>query len=478
MAKLGLRGRSAAPLALVLGLATGLSTPALADFDDGLRAYDAGDYEEAMNHWLPLAEGGSAEAQFRIGQMFEQGQGVPPSLARAAMWYRLAAGQDLAAAQPALDDVLDTLRAREASQNNGQVADAGAGAGASPGGTAAATPDFEPDRDIAYAPPGQAPARVGDVDQPSGVPGRDAAPAGSDGDGGAAVVDGAGLPPALPDAVEGTADGADGAVADDGVADAADPTDEADVADAAADAVGDTAGDDAGIGDLAALDDEDITALDPLDDATADDVGEDAGIEDAGIEDGGIEDTALDETGVDDGAVDEPAIDDAAADGLVDETADDVAALNDDYADDIDALTEPVEDDTLGLDDPMPPELADALADGTLDAEEIDALVEDGVITDEMVDDFAEAGLLDDEALADLVEAGVLDEDALDALVDNGLIDETLVDDTYAALTEENDTITEVEGAVGDLIGDGIAQLFDVDQQASEPERRLITTRQ
>ena len=466
MAQWGLRSRTAAPLALALGLAAGFSAPALADFDDGLRAYDAGDYEEAMNQWLPLAEDGSAEAQFRIGQMFEQGQGVPPSLARAAMWYRLAAGQNHAEAQPALDGVLNTLRAREASQNGAQLADSGSDPGASPGGSGSATPDFEPDRDIAYAPPGQAPARVGDVDQPAGVPGRDSAPSGPDGEAGGAVVDVAGLPPALPEAIQDAADGADDSPSEDAVADAADPVGDTDVADA--DAVGDGVGDDAGIGDIAALDDDAITALDPMDDAAAEDVGDDAA----------IDDPAVDGTGVDDAAIDDPAVDDATADGLIDEAVDDVAALSEDYADDVDSLADPVDEDAIGLNDPMPPELADALADGVLDAEEIDALVEDGVITDEMVDDLAQAGLLDEEALVDLVDAGVLDEEALDALVDNGLIDETMVDDAYAALTEDGDTITEVESAVGDLIGDGIAQLFDVEQPAAEPERRLITARQ
>ena len=73
--------------------------PTLADLQEGVRAYEAGDYESALRHWKPLAEQGQASAQINLGVMYERGEGVPEDDAEAVRWYRLAAGQGLAAAQ-------------------------------------------------------------------------------------------------------------------------------------------------------------------------------------------------------------------------------------------------------------------------------------------------------------------------------------------------------------------------------------------
>ena len=45
-------------------------------FDAGLKAFDKGQYQEALRLWLPLAEIGRASAQFNIAVMYEQGLGV------------------------------------------------------------------------------------------------------------------------------------------------------------------------------------------------------------------------------------------------------------------------------------------------------------------------------------------------------------------------------------------------------------------
>jgi TPR repeat protein len=45
------------------------------------------------------AEQGEADAQFRLGVMYERGRGVPQSHPEAARWYRLAAEQGYASAQ-------------------------------------------------------------------------------------------------------------------------------------------------------------------------------------------------------------------------------------------------------------------------------------------------------------------------------------------------------------------------------------------
>jgi TPR repeat protein len=58
-----------------------------------------GDYATEVLILRPLAEGGNAVAQFNLGLMYDQGQGVQQNYAEAAKWYRLAAAQGNAGAQ-------------------------------------------------------------------------------------------------------------------------------------------------------------------------------------------------------------------------------------------------------------------------------------------------------------------------------------------------------------------------------------------
>ena len=41
-----------------------------------MEAYEKGDYKAALREWTPLAEHGYKEAQFNLGVMYENGQGV------------------------------------------------------------------------------------------------------------------------------------------------------------------------------------------------------------------------------------------------------------------------------------------------------------------------------------------------------------------------------------------------------------------
>lgn len=68
-------------------------------FDEGAAAYAEGQYETAMEIWLPLAEAGDVTAQFNVGVMYDQGQGVAQDLAAAEKWYRRAAEQNDTIAQ-------------------------------------------------------------------------------------------------------------------------------------------------------------------------------------------------------------------------------------------------------------------------------------------------------------------------------------------------------------------------------------------
>jgi uncharacterized protein len=54
----------------------------------GLEAYDAGDYTRAHDLWLPRAEAGDAEAMFRMGRLYDRGEGVEQSFESATSWFR------------------------------------------------------------------------------------------------------------------------------------------------------------------------------------------------------------------------------------------------------------------------------------------------------------------------------------------------------------------------------------------------------
>ena len=70
------------PLTLAAILIVGLTTPAGADFQDGVAAFDRGDYEVALREWKPLAEQGHSEAQTQLGFIYNEGLGSPRIMPR------------------------------------------------------------------------------------------------------------------------------------------------------------------------------------------------------------------------------------------------------------------------------------------------------------------------------------------------------------------------------------------------------------
>lgn len=72
---------------------------ALADFEDGRRAANDGDFQAAYAIWAPLAEQGDAQAQFGLGRMYLRGDGVNRDFARARELLRRAAEQGHSRAQ-------------------------------------------------------------------------------------------------------------------------------------------------------------------------------------------------------------------------------------------------------------------------------------------------------------------------------------------------------------------------------------------
>ena len=69
------------------------------DFQMGLDAYDRGDYATALREWKPLAGQGDSSAQYNLGLMYDNGEGVPQDYKIAVKWYRRAAEQGYTNAQ-------------------------------------------------------------------------------------------------------------------------------------------------------------------------------------------------------------------------------------------------------------------------------------------------------------------------------------------------------------------------------------------
>jgi len=69
------------------------------DFDIGWAAYRAKDYASAIQHWVPLAEQGHSAAQYHVGLLYHNGDGLRQDYERAQFWLRTAAVQGNVAAQ-------------------------------------------------------------------------------------------------------------------------------------------------------------------------------------------------------------------------------------------------------------------------------------------------------------------------------------------------------------------------------------------
>lgn len=77
--------------------------PAMADYYDGLLAYEGQDYAAALRELEPLAGQGDARAQKLVGLMYRDGLNVRQDFVRAHMWLNLAASAGEAEAASARD---------------------------------------------------------------------------------------------------------------------------------------------------------------------------------------------------------------------------------------------------------------------------------------------------------------------------------------------------------------------------------------
>lgn len=90
---------------LIAGLAFLATPPAWGGVAEGKAAFQHKDYATALKEFRSAAKEGSAEAQYFLGAMYNDGNGVPQDGAEAVKWYRKAAEQGLGMAQEILGDM-------------------------------------------------------------------------------------------------------------------------------------------------------------------------------------------------------------------------------------------------------------------------------------------------------------------------------------------------------------------------------------
>ena len=106
----------------VIGLSLLSASPAFADFQAGLQAYNNGDFAQAVDLWTAEAGRGDVSSQFNLGRLYEKGvEGYPRDLPKAYAWYRLAAAQDAAQAKQALERLEPILTAGQIEEGNEQA---------------------------------------------------------------------------------------------------------------------------------------------------------------------------------------------------------------------------------------------------------------------------------------------------------------------------------------------------------------------
>jgi TPR repeat protein len=95
---------------IVAGQIWGVAGAFAGPWEDGMVAYNRGDYMPAIRLFRPLAEQGNAKAQHLIGVMYHKGQGVARNPVRAFAWF------SDSEAKAKLRDVSKTMTREELSQ--------------------------------------------------------------------------------------------------------------------------------------------------------------------------------------------------------------------------------------------------------------------------------------------------------------------------------------------------------------------------
>ena len=109
--------RKAVGLAAVVAINLASGAVAIAGpWEDGMVAYNRGDYMPAIKLLRPLAQAGNAKAQNIVGVMYHKGEGVARSSAKAFMWFSLAAKRGDKQAKANMQDMSKQMTPAEMNQ--------------------------------------------------------------------------------------------------------------------------------------------------------------------------------------------------------------------------------------------------------------------------------------------------------------------------------------------------------------------------
>ena len=82
-------------LCIMFGIACTQDDGGVADFSAGMKAYESKNYKEALKWWTKAAEKNHVDAQFNLGVLYANGQGMEhPNYQEALKWWTKAAEKD------------------------------------------------------------------------------------------------------------------------------------------------------------------------------------------------------------------------------------------------------------------------------------------------------------------------------------------------------------------------------------------------
>ncbi|MFZ6875173.1 tetratricopeptide repeat protein [Undibacterium sp. Di27W] len=87
------------PAIFLMSCALAMGTACADDFSDGVSYYEQGDFDSALESFKAAAAKGNADAQFNLGLMFLNGEGVPQDYKQALRWFEQSASKDNVRAQ-------------------------------------------------------------------------------------------------------------------------------------------------------------------------------------------------------------------------------------------------------------------------------------------------------------------------------------------------------------------------------------------
>jgi TPR repeat protein len=113
----GAMGRQKAIIGVIFAVQIWGASGALAGpWEDGMAAYNRGDYVPAVQVFRAMAREGNAEAQHLLGRMYRRGQGVKRSPTRAFVWLNRAAARGNQQANADLHEMSQSMTATELSR--------------------------------------------------------------------------------------------------------------------------------------------------------------------------------------------------------------------------------------------------------------------------------------------------------------------------------------------------------------------------